>query len=201
MSRQQKYHSLTVSGFPGAGSSTLAKLLAKELGWKVFCGGDFMREHAIKKGVFDKDNNFHHDATVYGDEFDREVDFGMRRKLMQEKGSILDAWLSGFMAQGIEGVLKVLVTCSNDAVRVDRIVNRDRVSVAKAKKHIFNRERKNLEKWRRLYANEWQQWVVEAGKMDKGAEIDFWNPKLYDLVIDTYSLSREETVEVVLEGI
>lgn len=201
MAKDKKYQSITISGFPGAGSSTLAKLLAKDLGWEYFCGGDFMREYAISKGLFDKDNNFHHDATVYGDDFDREVDMGMRRRLQKDKNVILDAWLSGFMAQGIDRVLKVLVTCSNDAVRVDRIINRDEVNVEEAKRHIFERERKNMTTWIRLYENEWKSWVVEAGLMSEEDKIDFWHPKLYDLVVDTYSLSREETVEAVMEVI
>ncbi|HAV15077.1 MAG TPA: hypothetical protein DCX25_01995 [Candidatus Pacebacteria bacterium] len=197
------YHNITISGLPGCGSTTLLKLLREHLkGWKGFSGGDFMRAYAAEKGLFDaKNNTFHHDATVYSEEFDREVDFGMRTKLQQEKHWILESWLSSFFAQGVPGVLKVLLLCSDPAVRVDRIVNRDNISIKEAKKHIQERTEKNLGKWRRIYAEEWGKWVVDTGKMKKESPIDFWDPALYDVVIDTYSKSREETLNAVLQAL
>ena len=195
----QKYKNITISGLPGGGSTVLAKKLEKILGWEYFCGGDFMRAYAIEQGLFDEGGNLHHDATVYDDEFDRKVDFGMRDKLEESEGNILDAWLSGFMAQQVKGTLKVLVLCSDDAVRVDRIVNRDKVNVSDAKKHIFEREEKNFIKWSRLYKEEWQEWVVKQGTVKPDDEIDFWQANLYDLVIDTFSYSKDETLKKVLE--
>jgi predicted cytidylate kinase len=190
MSKQ--YRNVTIAGLPGAGSSTLGINLAKELGWEYFSGGDFMRAYAIEKGLFDKKNKMHHPATVYSDDFDREVDYTMRKRLKENTGLVIDSWLSGFLAQGIDGVLKVLMVCSSDAVRVDRIVNRDQVSVDEAKAHIFEREQKNLTKWTRMYQQEWHDWVGT----DK---IDFYSPKIYDLVIDTYSHDRDATLDLVLQ--
>lgn len=186
------FRNVTIAGLPGAGSSTLGMNLAKALGWEYFSGGDFMRQYAIDRGLFDKNNKMHHPATVYGDEFDREVDYSIRGRLSKDDHLVVDSWLSGFLAQGIAGVLKVLLVCSNDAVRVDRIVNRDYVSVATAKDHIFDREKQNLTKWTRMYQKEWQEWVGES-------RIDFYSPKLYDLVIDTYSHDREATLNICLK--
>ncbi len=190
--KKLKYKNITISGLPGAGSSALGKKMAKKLGWEYFSGGDFMREHAIKEGLFDKDNSLHHEATVYGDDFDREVDHGMRKTLQTKRGKVLDSWLSGFVAQGVKGVLKILVYCDSDAVRVDRIVNRDGVDIKTAKEHIFDRELKNIAKWKKMYKKEWKEWVG-------GGKIDFYNRRLYDLCIDTYSLSREETLKKALK--
>ncbi len=190
--KQLKFRNVTISGLPGAGSSTLGKGLAKELNWKYFSGGEFMRHYAITQGLFDKNNQMHHKATVYGDEFDRKVDYGMRESLQKEEQKIYDAWLAGFVAQGIEGVLKVLLYCSSDEVRVDRIVNRDKISVEQAKEHIFDREEQNLKKWIRMYQQEWQAWVGKS-------KIDFYQPQLYDLAIDTYANDRDKTLKLVLE--
>lgn len=198
---QYKYDNITISGLPGAGSSTLAKLTADKLGWEYYGGGDFMRAYAIKIGVFDEKTGFHHDATVYDDEFDRQVDYGVRQKVEEAQGNVLDAWLSGFMTLGKPKVLKVLVYCSDDAVRIDRIVNRDKVNVEQAKKHVFEREQKNLTKWQRMYAKEWQEWVVDSGVLPPEAEIDFWNQKLYDVAIDTFRYSKEETLDKVMEAL
>lgn len=193
-----KYKNVTISGLPGAGSSTLGKALSKVLSWRYFSGGDFMREYAIKKGLFPKDSKFHHPATAYGAGLDRKVDFGMREWLRKEKGHILDGWLSGFFAQGVENTLKILIQCDS-ALRIDRIVNRDNVSVSEAKEHIFTREKENLNKWSELYVKEWKKWVVDRKIVKSGEPIFFWRPELYDLVIDTYSNSKEETLILALE--
>jgi predicted cytidylate kinase len=186
------YRNITIAGLPGAGSSTLGINLAQELKWEYFSGGDFMRAYAIEQGLFDGQNKMHHPATVYSDDFDREVDFKMRERLKKDGHLVIDSWLSGFLAQKIPGVLKILMVCSNDSVRVDRIVNRDQVSVDAAKTHIFEREQQNLTKWTRMYQQEWKEWVGNA-------KIDFYSPKLYDLVIDTYSHDREATLNIVLK--
>jgi cytidylate kinase len=197
-----RYKNITISGLPGSGSTTLLKLLREKYeqdGWKGFSGGEFMRQYAVEQGLFDGNGMLHHDATVYNDDFDRKVDGDMRNKLATEEKWILESWLSGFLAQGLPGVLKVLVYCSSDAVRIDRIVNRDKVTVDEAKAHIMQRTEKNLAKWSRMYANEWQQWVVQPGVMSASEPIDFWNPALYDVTIDTFKYSREEAFEKVLE--
>lgn len=193
------YQNITISGLPGAGSSTLGKALANLLGFSYFSGGDFMRAYAIEKGLFKDNTKAHHDATVYSQDFDRQVDLGMRDNLKNKKGQILDSWLSGFMAQGVPGVLKILVTCSDDAVRVDRIVNRDQLTVDQAKHHIFDREEKNTNKWRALYKNEWDRWIVKKNILSSQKEIWFWYEELYDLTIDTYKNSKQETLKRTLK--
>ncbi len=199
-----RYHNITISGLPGAGSTTMLKHLKEALsvsGWRGFSGGEFMRSYAVEKGLFNQANSTHHDATVYSEEFDREVDLGMREKLASQKNWILESWLSGFMAQGVPGVLKVLMVCSNKAVRVDRIVNRDSITPEDAIAHMNERYAKNLAKWQRMYKQEWHDWVVESGLLTKRDVIDFWHSALYDVVIDTYSLNQQEAAQVVLDAL
>ncbi len=196
-----KYRNITVSGLPGAGSTTLGKLLAEHLQWERYSGGDFMRQFAIEKGYFDPTKSVHHDATVYPDDFDRQVDYDMRDKLFHGNGRVYESWLSGFLAQGAPDVLKILVYCSDDGVRVDRIANRDDVSIEEAKAHIFTREQKNLEKWTKMYGKEWQEWVVAVGTLPATEPIYFWRPELYDLTIDTFGHGKEETLELALAAL
>lgn len=198
------YRNITVSGLPGAGSTTLLQLLKEELqfdGWKGFSGGEFMRTYAAEKGLFDASKKVHHDASHYEDDFDRQIDMGMREKLQTEEHWIIESWLSGFLAQGVTGVCKVLVFCSDDAVRIDRIVNRDSVNVEEAKQHLHQRYQTNLAKWQRMYAAEWSEWVVTTGTVAANEPIDFWRPDLYDVVIDTYSHNQQETLAIILDAI
>lgn len=198
------YRNLTISGLPGSGSTTLLSLLKDKLeldGWRGFSGGEFMRAYAKEKGLFDDSQKHHHDASHYEDDFDRQVDMGMREKLETETQWILESWLSGFMAQQVPGVLKILMVCSDDAVRIDRIVNRDSINVEAAKKHLHERYENNYTKWKRMYAEQWQQWVVAPGTRAATDPIDFWHPDLYDVVIDTFSHNKAETLNMVLDAI
>lgn len=199
------YRNITISGLPGAGSTTLLNELKEHLkfeGWTGFSGGEFMRAYAAEQGLLDPSTGqLHHDATVYSDDFDRQVDFGMRERLETGEGWILESWISGFFAQGVPDVLKVLLYCSQDAVRIDRLMNRDGVTVDQAKTHIQGRTEKNVTKWRRMYAGEWEKWVVQTGKAQPGQEIDFWKPELYDVVIDTFSTNKQDTLDAVLTAL
>lgn len=179
-----KFRNITISGRVGVGSSTLLKALKEVLepkGWKFFSGGEFMRQYAIEQGLISENDPKHHAATVYTDDFDKKVDYGMRDRLTKEDNLVVEADLAGFMGKDVSGVLKILLFC-DDALRVDRVANRDNSTISEAKEHVFERERQNVEKWKKLYG-----------------DYDFWDPKFYDLVIDTYSNSKTETVDLVLK--
>ncbi len=198
------YKNISISGLPGSGSTTLLNTLREHLkfdGWTGFSGGEFMRSFAMERGLLDQHGQLHHTAEAYGEDFDREVDMGMRERLRSEQHWILESWLSGFMAQQIEGTCKILMVCSNTAVKVDRIVNRDQVSADVALEHMNHRYRTNVAKWRRMYSKEWHEWVVKTGKASESDPIDFWQPNLYDIVIDTYSTNQTESLELVLHAI
>lgn len=200
----KRFQDVTISGLPGCGSTTLLKLLREELqfaGWTGFSGGEFMRAYAIEKGFYDATDGKHHAADAYPDDFDMQVDMDIRHKLQNQQHWIIESWLSGFMAQGVSGVLKVLMVCSDYSIRVDRIVNRDSITVEQAKEHLHERYETNLNKWRRMYHQEWQKWVVEVGTLPADAEIDFWRPELYDIVIDTYRTNQHQSLELVLHAL
>lgn len=204
MDHHYKYNNVTISGLPGGGSTTLLKLLREHLefdGWRGFSGGEFMRQYALEKGLFQENKGLHHSAEDYEDDFDRKIDYGMREKLATESKWIIESWLSGFLAQGTQRVLKVLVHCSDDAIRIDRIVNRDEVTVEEAKENISKRYDTNLAKWSRMYANEWNEWVVKPGLATADEPINFWKPELYDLVVDTYGTNKDQTLEKVLAAL
>jgi cytidylate kinase len=201
---QYKYRNIVISGLPGSGSTTLLRLLKDKLGlegWRGFSGGEFMRAYALEKGIFKENQGMHHDSRHYEDDFDRQIDMGMREKLASENQWIIESWLAGFLGQEIPGVLKILVDCSDDAIRVDRVVNRDGLGVQEAKDNMRERYEANLSKWSRMYSDEWQEWVVKPGTLGKNDPINFWRPELYDVVLDTYSLSQEETLQAALNAL
>lgn len=198
------FRNITISGLPGAGSTTLLSHLKEALGpegWQGYSGGEFMRQYAAEKGLFDSSKKHHHSAEDYEDDFDRKIDYGVREKLRTEQNWIIESWLSGFLAQGVPGVLKVLVICSETSIRIDRIVNRDDLTVQDALKHVEDRYHKNLTKWQRMYSQEWREWVVKPQTVSAVEPIDFWRPELYDVVIDTYSVNQQQAADEVLNAL
>ncbi len=185
--KQLKYSSIAISGRPGAGRSTLLKNLipiVKPLGWEIFSGGDWARQFAIKSGSHDANDPKHHKATDYGDDVDFQIDQALRKKISDPAVHMaVESWIAGWNARELKHVLKVLLMC-DDALRIDRVVNRDNITVDDAKKHLFTREDANVGKWKRLYGTD-----------------DFWDPKYYDLVINTYSHGPTETLDLVLQAL
>ena len=179
---------ITVSGRIGSGTTTLAVGLAKTLGWKLLEGGV----------LFEK---IHNDLKVSElevngrpDKFDLEYEEKIKKMLKDEKYHIIQSHLAGFDAQGIEGVFKILVVCEDEEgndkteIRIDRLVNRRGISIKEAKEEVHIREKRNVQKWRRLYAGNDSNWV-------------YWDKKYYDLVINTYPHNQKETLKIALKGI
>ncbi len=172
------YRNITVSGKIATGTSTLARNLTNVLGWQYVNVGALQREFDRMHGIHENKQG----AASRSDKHEQQMEQLTKEKLTKESGLVYEAWLSGFVAREIPGVLKVLVICSSDAIRIDRVVNRDNVSVEEAKQWLKQRETENITKWHQLYGKQ-----------------DFWNPKDYDLVIDTYSSGPLATLGKVLD--
>jgi len=179
---------ITISGRIASGTTTLAHNLSKELDWDLLEGGELFRkfheEHLNDKSEIAVDKR--------PDEIDLEYEESIKNILMNETHRIIQSHLAGYDAQGIDGVFRILVICEDSRgedhrdIRIDRLVNRKKISVEDAKREIEQRERNNLTKWRRMYANGDPNWV-------------YWDPKYYDLIINTYSHNASDSFNLVLE--
>ncbi|MBI4097046.1 MAG: hypothetical protein HY428_01390 [Candidatus Levybacteria bacterium] len=176
---------ITVSGRIGSGATTLAVKLGEALSWDVLDGGKLFRKINQDLGMSITESNSR------PDHFDLKYEERVKKILRTETHSIIQSHLAGFDAQGIDGVFKILIICEDEhgedkkEIRIDRLVNRDGVSIESAKHEVGERERQHLEKFRRLYANNNQEWV-------------YWDKKYYDLVISTYNHNQDETLRLAL---
>ena len=173
-----KYRLITISGKIAVGTTTLTKNMVNSLGWKHINIGAIQRK-------YDRQNQFHENkmgALSRTDDHEKEIDALTEKMLKTEKEIIYEAWLAGFFARSYKDVLKVLLVCSHDDIRVDRVANRENVTVEEAKNWIKQRENENTEKWKRLYG-----------------EYNFWDHKYFDLIIDTYKTGPLETLGKVLD--
>lgn len=173
-----KYQNITISGGVAVGKNTLLNNLKPYLepyGWKFTSGGQILRDY-LKEYV-------HPLASLAPDEIHHQID-KRTIKLLKEGNWVIESWLAGFMARDFENTLRILLVCSNPALKIDRVVNRDKVSIDKAKKLIKEREDENFKTWKKIYGN-----------------YDFFNPKYYQIIIDTYSSGPLETVGKVLDAL
>ncbi len=175
-----KYDKITVSGKFGVGKSTLSKHLKDILNWEYINAGAIQRQYDREHHIDENQQG----ATARPDSHEQEIDKMTKEMLRTKNHIIYEAWLAGFMAQKIPRILKVLIICSNNSIRIDRVVNRENITIDQAKLWISQREKENEKKWNKLYGN-----------------YNFWNEKYYDLIIDTYSLGPMQTVGKVLDAL
>ncbi|MBW7960701.1 cytidylate kinase family protein [Patescibacteria group bacterium] len=174
----KKYRIITVSGKIAVGTTTLSKNLAYVLNWKHVNFGALQRD-------FDRKNNINENqqgATARSDDHEREIEALGETMLQKDKDLIYEAWLSGFLARNYRDVFKVLLVCSNDAIRIDRVANRENIAISDAKLWMKQREIENEKKWKKLYGDH-----------------NFWDEKNFNLVVDTYKKGPMETLGKVLD--
>jgi len=180
---------ITVSGRIASGSTTLAKKLAEHLGWKSLEGGEIFWEQ-----VRSKLNLSQTDTDKRPDMEDKLFDESLRQILTTGKNMVLETKLAGFFAKGFSDIFKILVICEDNAnedqtqIRIDRLVNREEINMQDAKKEVLERERNDIEKWRRLYAGDDKNWT-------------YWDRQYYNIVINTFFHNPEESFNIVMEAI
>lgn len=172
-----KFDNITISGGVAVGKGTLLSNLQpylKNRGWKFKASGQIVRDYTKE---YIKPN-----ASLAPDELHKKIDSKVYENLKKDKNWVIEAWLAGWLARKLPKTLRILLICSNKALQVDRVVNRDKVSVNDAKKYIEEREEDNQKTFKRIYN-----------------AINIFSPKFYQLVIDTYSSGPLETVGKVLD--
>ena len=177
---------ITVSGRIGTGKTTIANHLGLYLSWDVLDGGKLFRNYVKEKGIELSDKE------KIPDEFDLDFEKRTKNILTNEKNQIVQSHLAGFIAQGLDGVCKILVVCEEkigkdaEFERMDRIMNRDLNSVEDARREIKEREENNLKKFRRLYVDGDESWV-------------YWDKKYYDLIVNTHQRGQREALLQILD--
>jgi predicted cytidylate kinase len=172
---------ITISGKAGSGKSTIAEELAKKLKHKHYSIGDLMRQLAKEKNItlIELGKLAEKDPSI-----DRQLD--QKQIELRNKGNfVIDGRLTAFFIPNSN--LKVFLDC-NDQVRAERIL-KDNRSDEKSKdingiiKKIRQREHSERKRYKKLY------------------NIDYYDKKLYNLVIDTTDLNIKKVVERIIKAI
>ncbi|MBS3147751.1 cytidylate kinase family protein [Candidatus Woesearchaeota archaeon] len=170
---------ITIMGKPGSGKSTVGKLIAKELKYDYFSGGDLRGKIAMERGLtIDELNKIGETERWTDDECDKLIE-----KMGKEQNNlVLDsrtAW--HFVPKSFKVFLDV--------------------DLKEAAKRVFKDQRPDEEKAssaNELYERMNARMENDNSRYKKWYKIDYLNLKNYDLVIDTTKLSPQETVKRIL---
>ena len=174
---------ITLSGSPGSGKSTVAKKLASRLGYKRYYMGEIWRLKAKEKGLTlaeyqklgEKDNST-----------DREVDEYMKQLAEKEDNLVIESRTAfHFLPHSLKIFLDIEENEGAKRILKDLKLNPDRNEGRDLKtlKDVLkvNRARRKCDQLR----------------YQKYYQIDLFNPRNYDLVLDTTNLNPEEELEAV----
>lgn len=170
---------IAFSGLPGTGSSTAAKLLAQKLGLDYFSVGAYNKRHAkhIEKetekavAMWKMDKKELKKFHLASDDISRE---------RAKKGNIvIDGKLAIRMLRGLSDFSVWIKAPAG--VRAKRITGRDKIPMDKAMKILKEKQKLEVENWKRIYGFNYLDQEKEA-----------------DLVIDTSDKKPDEIVKSII---
>ena len=168
---------ITISGLPGTGKTTVATLLEKHLGLRYIYSGEIFRKLAKKhKMSFDKFGKYCENHKEIDTKLDR-----YQLSILRKGNVIVEGRLSGWLAHKNHiSAVKVLLKADIN-VRASRIVKREQGDITKRKKEILDREKSEATRYQKYYA------------------IDVHDTSIYDIVIDTSQKTPEEILAIILK--
>ncbi len=173
---------ITLSGMPGSGKNTVAGILAKKLGFKHFSVGDLRGKMAIERGLTLDEFNVLGEKKDFTD---KDVDEHQTELGKKEDDFIIDGRLSWyFIPNSIKVYLDIeLKEGAKRIVKTKRPDEKEYKTTGEALKVINLRVASDRKRYKKWY------------------DIDCYDQKHYDLIVDTTNLTPEQVANKILEHI
>lgn len=172
---------VVVSGPPGAGSTSVAKEIAKRLGFRFFIPGKLQKKLGESKLESKAAIEAWKTKEGSSEKFHKNLD-EMQTDIAKEGKVVLCGKLSIHFVKDLSDC-KVWLDVPLDA-RAKRAAERDNMPLEDAKRQLKEREDIERKEWKRIYG--WDY---------------FYQKDIADLVLDSSDMTLEETVEKILEFI
>ena len=172
--------SVVISGSAAVGKTTLAHALAKEFGFKLYNGGDILKEIARQQGYSATGNDWWDSSEAIGfmkerknnSIYDRQVDEKLTN--IAKKGNVI------ITSQTLPWLTPEPITfwlSASPQKRSERMSKRDKISIKEALRIVRMRDRENKKIYKRIY----------GAKFGDGLEV-------FDFMINTELLSLDSLV-------
>jgi len=174
---------ITICGGLGSGKSSTAKLIAKELGYKHFSSGDFMRKMALERGVSLSElaTQAENDTSI-----DLKIDEELRKMGENEK-IVIDSRLAfHWMPESFKIYLDLPPEIAKDRILNDLEKNtlRQQSEKSSTSEEIYKKITIRLESEKKRYLEMYH--------------LDYTNKNNFDLVIDTNKNNLEQVVQIII---
>jgi len=169
---------IIITGQPGSGNSTTAKLLAKALGLKHWSAGDYTKQFGQAAKETERAV-----AAWEGAAAKKEFHVDLDAKVVEVARAgnvVIDGKLAIHFA-GKFADLKVYLKCPID-VRAQRVAQRDKISLDEARRVLVEKESLERTKWKEMYG-------FDYGEQERQA----------DVVVDTSAMTPEEIAEKIID--
>ncbi len=144
---------ITISGLPGSGTSTVAKVIASKLDYSLISAGEIFRELARKR---------RHTLEEFGRiaEQDSEIDLYIDRlqkdRAEKAENAVIEGRLSGWM---VKDSFKVFLFADRES-RVARIAKRENKDTYLAREETINREKDEERRYSKFYGIDVRDWSI-----------------------------------------
>ncbi|MEM0158606.1 MAG: cytidylate kinase family protein [Thermoplasmataceae archaeon] len=164
---------ITISGPIGSGKSTVGKIVADKLGYEFFSGGSIFRLAASQHGMTVEEYNVYSENHP---EVDINQDNMLRDYMSIHDRVVVESRLAGWicLSNGIPS-FRVYLTAPIE-VRIKRVMEREGDGDG-VRERILIRESSEIKRYSKLYG------------------VDYTDPSLYNMVIDTADLNPKEVAD------
>ena len=176
---------ISVSGYPGSGNSTIAKKLAKELGYKHYSAGDIRRKMAQDRDITLAELNKIGETE---DWTDVKVDKYIETLSKTEDNFVTDAKIGyQFLPKAFKIFLKADLEERAKRLKKDARKEEQAKTLEEAKQKLLERQKSDRERYKKYY------------------DLDFLSERAekeeFDLVVDTTDKNIEEVFNICLEAV
>ncbi|MFA6077010.1 MAG: AAA family ATPase [Candidatus Paceibacterota bacterium] len=179
----QKIKIITINGFPGSGKSSTADGVAKELGFKRFSSGDFMRQIALDRGISlnELSKKAESDTAV-----DKSIDEAVKKTGEGEK-IVIDSRLA---FHWIPNSFKVYLDLPPEIAK-ERISNN-------LKTNKFRQESEGKMDVEEVYKKIIERFESEKKRYQNLYQVDHADKNNFDLVVDTNKNNLKQVIDIIV---